>query len=973
MDNLGNDAFKRGFCSALVNKDENLSTTAVSAQLLFNDPKNGFKVLNAFEEDLRNCDNFSISVAFITTSGIEPLLLTLEELEKKQIKGRILTTDYLFFSEPKALRKLNTYSNIEVRLFRCQAGEGFHTKGYIFENPDTIRLIVGSSNWTGAALATNHEWNAHLISKKKALFAETVLKEFNLLWSEKESIPLGDAIDQYEKQWNEARTLKGPIVPFSSTPILLPNPMQQEFVSRLLELQHAGEHRALLISATGTGKTYAAAFAVKKTTPKRVLFLAHREQILNQAKASFQRVLNNQYACYGIISGNRSDFDADCLFATMQTMAKESTQKRFEANRFDLIIIDEVHRAGANSYQRIMDYFKPTFWLGMTASPDRPDGVDIYALFKHNIAYEIRLQTALSEDLLCPFHYFGISDIKIDDKVFDAPNNFNLLTSDERVKHIIDRANYFGHSGDRVKGLIFCSQLKECEELSNKFNLKGFRTIALSGSDSQHQREEAIRRLSQDDPTNALDYIFTVDIFNEGVDIPEVNQVIFLRATESSIIFIQQLGRGLRKAPGKEFVVILDFIGNYQTNFLIPIALSGDQSYDKDNLRRFVAVQHKLLPGASSIRFDKITRDRIFKAIDAANTQSTKQLLDAYKVLKFKLGRRPTLNDFEAHNSVDVIKYFDKFGSYYSFLKRYDSDFKQRMSGQAEEILTFFCSKLGRAQRISEVLLLEDILAGKNSLMRRLNDSLSTLYHRQLCTAHQRNLIAVLTNEFNRNAGEKQKHKHCIFIESDGTGDFNPSESFLQILEQNPTLSLFLNDLVLFMKKRFNTIYKDSYRDTDFALCEKYTYEDVCRLLNWKTNMTAQNIGGYFYDRETKTLPVFINYAKDDKAIAYEDRFTSKERLIALSKSKRRPESADADHIYKRTAEDADNRIFLFVRRDKNDNGPKNFYFLGEVEAEGIPNAVKLKTGETAFEIDYRLQTPVRQDIFDYLTSEIQS
>ena len=252
MDNLGNDAFKRGFCSALVNAEEKHSTMAVSAQLLCNDPKNGIKVLNAFEDDLRNCDNFSISVAFITTSGIEPLLLTLEELEKKKIKGRILTTDYLFFSEPKALRKLNTYSNIEVRLFRCQAGEGFHTKGYIFENPDTIRLIVGSSNWTGAALATNHEWNAHLISKKKALFAETVLKEFNLLWSAKESIPLGDAIDQYEKQWNAARTFKAPTVPFSSSPILLPNPMQQEFVSRLLELQHAGEHRALLISATGT-------------------------------------------------------------------------------------------------------------------------------------------------------------------------------------------------------------------------------------------------------------------------------------------------------------------------------------------------------------------------------------------------------------------------------------------------------------------------------------------------------------------------------------------------------------------------------------------------------------------------------------------------------------------------------------------------------------------------------------------------
>ena len=219
-----------------------------------------------------------------------------------------------------------------------------------------------------------------------------------------------------------------------------------------------------------------------------------------------------------------------------------------------LTYADEAHRTGAESYQNIMDYFKLTFWLGMTASPERTDDFDVFEAFGHNIAYEIRLQQAMEENLLCPFHYFGITDLRMDGKVVDDKSDFNLLTSDTRVDYVIERAQYYGYSGERVKGLVFCSSKKEAQIFSEKFNERGFHTIALTGADKQEKREEAIEQLVSDKEEDYLDYIFTVDIFNEGVDIPDINQVIMLRPTKSPIVFVQQLGRGLRKASGKEYV-----------------------------------------------------------------------------------------------------------------------------------------------------------------------------------------------------------------------------------------------------------------------------------------------------------------------------------------------------------------------------------------------------------------------------------
>ena len=548
-------------------------------------------------------------------------------------------------------------------------------------------------------------------------------------------------------------------------------------------------------------------------------------------------------------------------------------------------------------------------------------------------------------------------------------SDFRLLTAEERVSNILDRAQYFGWSGSRVKGLVFCSRKEECAELSRLFNERGLMTVALTGEDEQSLREEAIYRLSYGVGDNRLDYIFTVDIFAEGVDIPEVNQVIMLRPTQSAIVFVQQLGRGLRKAPDKEFVVILDFIGNYQSNFLIPVALADDRSYNKDNMRRALAVDLRQIPGASSVHFDPIVRKRIYESIDRASVSDTKLIRTSYEQLKAKLGRIPELLDFDRFGSIDAVKFFEKFGSYYAFLEKYEKSFTTRLSTRAAGMLAFLSVKAGAGRRVSEAIVIRDLLAGRPDLETGLREGLAR-YGIEPSAAHLSSVFGFLSNRFVKTADEAKQRAGMVFVEYDAALGWRMAAELCEELGRSAEFRTMLAELAGFMVSRYEARFSKRYAGTDLVLYEKYTYEDVCRLLNWPTNMNAQNIGGYFYEKTTKTMPVFVNYHKAEGAIAYEDRFVSPSHIVALSKTKRRTTSADADHIYKRTPEDKDNRILVFVRRNKEDKGEaKAFYFLGEVEAQGEPVPVTLPaTGDRAFEIDYRLDVPVRSDIYAYVT-----
>lgn len=949
---------QQSLTSALIDNKIN-SLPDLQPQIIYNDYKSGSNLLIELLQELQTCKRFYFAIAFITQSGLICLKECLKLLQEKNITGDILTTDYLYFNQPKALQELQQYPNLNIRIY---TKENFHIKGYIFEQNDYYTLIVGSNNLTQTALKSNKEWSLKINSLANGALINNTLSQFQQMWQE--AMPLTDIwLKQYTDKYHSLQKLKREFATAQeniSTNDIAPNKMQQEALKALAKLQQDNKQKALLISATGTGKTYLSAFAVKKANPKRLLFLAHREQILKQACKTFTQIIPDIQ--YGILSANHKDFHKPYLFATINMLSKEENLTQFTPTHFDYIIIDETHRAGASSYLKILNYFQPQFLLGMTATPERTDGFDIYQLFDHNIAYEIRLNQAMQENLLCPFHYFGITDITVDDQEINDNSTFNDLTTDARVTHIINQSQYYGFSGERLRGLIFCSQIEEAQILSQKFNERGFNTIALSGKDSQETRTNAIHKLEQKERSTGLDYIFTVDIMNEGIDIPAINQIIMLRPTKSAIIFVQQLGRGLRKYPQKDYVVILDFIGNYQNNFMIPIALSGDTSYNKDNIRHYVAEGNRFIFGASTIHFDKIARQKIYQAIDSAKLSDTALLKNEYLQLKQKLGKIPSIFDFSQFGSIDILKFLDKFKTYHNFLQKYDKDYTIRFNTIQEEILYFISYRFAKGKRIHELLALKLLLKNTSHLLTDIKQILTTKYHQELTEQIKVSLIRNLTNLFTI-SNEQAKFSNCIFIK-ENDNDYIINDIFKSAL-QDEKFYFQINEILDFALERYQKYYQNKYKDTNLVLYQKYTYEEVCYLLNWPQKINPNAMAGYFYEKTTHTMPVFINYiAPDKKRVDYTNEFLNNTLITAYSKSNRKLDSSDAKHIY--NANEEQNKLYLFVRKPSEDKEAKEFYFLGEIIAQGNPEFAPKYNG---FKILYKLDTPVRANIFDYLTT----
>lgn len=877
------------------------------------------------------------------------------------------------------------------------ADEGFHTKGYIFRKEEVYRIIIGSSNITSSALTSNREWNTKLVSTEQGEMAQQIVAEFTELWNSQYALGFDEFYEAYIERYKIIKHQREIAKQEEITSIekykLQPNSMQVGFITNLKKILAAEENndRALLISATGTGKTYASAFAMRELGFKRVLFLVHRGQLARQTKKSYEKVFAKSVSI-GLVGAGYDEYDADYVFATVQTLSRDEHLLEYDPKTFDCIVLDEAHHVPADTYQKIMKHFTPRLWLGMTATPDKRDdniqGRNVYELFDYNIAYEIRLQQAMEDNLLCPFHYFGITDLAIIGDDDEANRDFSMLTSDERVKHIITQADYYGYSGDKVKGLIFCSSIKETEELSAKFNQitnpatgKLYRTIALNGSASEQERQDAFERLAMnEDEANEekqpLDYIFSVEILNEGVDIVEVNQVIMLRPTQSPIVFIQQLGRGLRKANGKEYVVILDFIGNYTNNFMIPMALSGDRTYNKDNIRRYIMEGGRVIPGASTVHFDEISRKRIFASVDNANFSDIKLIRENYTNLKNKLGRIPALRDFDDYGEMDVIRIFDNnsLGSYYKFLVRYEKEYKIRLSEDEEKVIEFVSKKLASGKRVQELQMLKRLLAyargfSKLGLFAGLSEDMME-YGKEISQDQKENIVNVMTNEFPAGSGKKT-YAQCVFIEEDAS-DYKPTESFMEMLKNDDFYNI-LKELVEFGISRYERDYSECYENSDLVLYQKYTYEDVCRLLNWEQNEVPLNIGGYKFDKKTKTFPVFINYDKSEDisdTTKYEDHFVEgfRDRLIAISKSGRSLQSDDVQNFLK--AKERGIQVELFVRKNKDDKISKEFYYLGHMTASGNAKEFTMaNTEKSAVEIEWILDVPVREDIYEYIVS----
>lgn len=917
-------------------------------------------VLTTLLQELKTCKSFTFSVAFITEGGLATLKTMLYDLQKKGIKGRILTSTFLHFNQPKMFKELLKLTNVDVRITDIK---GFHSKGYIFEHEEYYSLIVGSSNLTDSALKANYEWNVYLNSLENGEIIQHFKNQYEQAWIEA-TILSEEWIASYQPIYLEnmqqpSKVASTPLYvtnPLKDSLLIQPNKMQTAALEQLKALRAAGAQKGLIISATGTGKTYLSAFDVRNAAPKRLLFVVHREQILTKAMADYRKILLGNDEDYGILSGTSKNTDARYLFATVQTMSRDPYLQQFAKDHFDYILIDEVHRAGAESYLKIIHYFTPQFLLGMTATPERTDNFNIYELFDYNIAYEIRLQEALEEDMLCPFHYFGVTDYIKDEEVIDETADLQKLIVKERVEHILEKIDYYGFSGTRVKGLMFCSKKEEARELSKILNHRGLKTCALTGEDSQETREHAIEQLR----TGELDYILTVDIFNEGIDIPFLNQIVMLRQTQSSIIFIQQLGRGLRKHDTKDYVAIIDFIGNYKNNYLIPIALSGDKTMNKDNVRRNT-VNTDYIRGISTINFEEIAKKQIFDAIKNTNLSTLKTLKDSYLEVKNRIGRIPLLADFIEQNSLDPEVIIGYIPTYYEFLLKMKADIAP-ITDYEKSVLSLIGKDFLSGKRIHEILLLK-LLAENESISEQ--EYISALKKENAYISED--TIAGIENVFSLqffvDVDKKKFGQKPVIIKMDSHYRFNEE---LELSLQDSNFKQYFMDLLAcaFIK---NANY-DNHEP--FKLYEKYSRREVCRLLDWDKNEEGTLNGGR---PKSGDFPIFVNYHKNDDndtETKYMDEFLATDAFRWCSTKNRYIKSKEMQVLINSVANGTN--VYLFVKKDNGEG--KDFYYLGR----GTVNPTSAKEDKIFDKGAYHpvvtmemvLEQPIQYDIYHYLVEE---
>ena len=964
-----------GIISGLIEDDPDVSPQ-YQPKLILNDYLKGTKTLEYVTNNISSCESFILAVAFVTRSGVACIHQTLKEFGARGGSGTILISTYLNFSDPSAIERLSKFEGIEVKFINSP---NFHGKTYLFEHSKHAGIMIGSSNLTQNALGKNTEANIGLcVARESGLYAELV--EQLEVWSKKSDPITEQSIETYRKIWENSRKhafVRPEKIDLGPCDVIVPNLMQEQALDKLAHVREKRHTRSLIISATGTGKTVLSALDVRNFNAKKLLFVVHRLNICRKAMSEFKRVFGESRSMSIYCAEESLDKSADFVFSTVQTINKEHHLREFSADEFDYIIIDETHRAGAKTYQKIIDHFTPKFLLGMTATPERTDGFDIFSLFNHSVAYEIRLQNAMLADLLVPFHYFGVTDISVDGEPLDDDSDFNRLISEERINHLINTLNEYGCDSGIPRGLIFCSKVEEARELSKSLNAKGLKTLPLTGEDSADSREKAILKLESDD-TDKLDYLITVDVFNEGVDIPRINQVVMLRPTSSAIIFVQQLGRGLRKSIGKEYVTVIDFIGNYKNNYLIPVALFGDSSFSKDRLRKLLSAGSSLIPGSSSISFEEIARERVFASIDSSKLNTKKALTEDFNLLKFRLGRPPLMADFINNKSRDPYQYVNYSGSLLAFTIAMGEC--PEVPPEGLQLLEYLSKYVCDGIRIEEVIILRELLT-KESL------SIDHLKHIMLDEYGFHTEDTIITNaihNLNFHYVTKRVNGQEIRL-SEATGfkivEFDSDKliitrgaSFTEITKNNVILE-YAQDVCTAALRTFMLDFDPHNYVGGFKRGTKYSRRDVFRILRWDKLPNAQNVGGYIVSQDKTNCPIFVTYHKGDnisETTRYEDHFINPRHVVYMSKSRRTLTSPEV--VIMRNQSENKIRLPFFVKKD--DDEGTAFYYLGDLTS--VPDkfektAMQNDAGGSVsvVKMEYLLDRDVDPRLYSYLTEKM--
>ncbi len=901
--------------------------------------------LSAIQENLRHCKSFDFSVSFIKKAGLVLLAKDIKAAVERGAKGRVITSTYQNFTDVESLnfflglaQNPNFTCHLDDECFVDEKNfstKGFHSKGYVFEMEDCVEIIIGSSNITRYALLKNIEWDLVINCDSHAEVYRDAKEEFEKLWSstyelsqdkiKDYAMKLSFAIERWDMDYDMVN------------PEIKPNYMQRKALRELNRYRAIGQNRSLVISATGSGKTYLAAFDALNFNPDRLLYVVHEGSILKKSLETFQKIFGGAKTC-GMYSGEAKELEADFLFSTNVSMCR--TLHLFDKNEFDYIIIDECHHAVADSYRKIIDYFEPEFLLGLTATENRMDNQDVVEIFGNNIPYELRLRDAIINDLIVPFHYYGIRDELVDYGLTAAGERrlISQISTPDNCEFIHQQIEKHRMGGQKLKALAFCRNIQHARMMADNLG-DYYHTAFLSGKNKTGERIRAYNELQ--DERKDLEILFAVDILNEGVDIPGVNMVLFLRPTESSTIFLQQLGRGLRKYENKPYVTILDFIGNsYKRSVHIALALgslSRNSILEKKLLKFMVRNDFKTLgleDYGVQIHIDDLSKEEIIDKIESENFNRINYLKMDYQNFKSYL-KSPTfpshmdyMNSDYAPNLLKFMKIKidgKKTNSYYGFLKGIGEEPLPVFSDQQIACINYLSSLLPLVRK-HEFLVIKYLLEGDaylSEIEAKVKEDISGYAPKQL--------------------------EHALRFLEDGGAIRTDGEHIAICGEREQEYEEYLQDLLNYGLAQYSARYADD--KIDFLLWQDYRQDQV--LLKILENPKHNQYGTYYKD---DNMYVFAGLKKDatqQEHLKYKDKFLT-------------PDVFQWESIANISAKDealqsSAKNVLVFVRKVSAENGvtlPYTYIGTGSLE-----NPRKGETGNGSILYDIHMDNTLPDEL----------
>ncbi|SFO19969.1 PLD-like domain-containing protein [Pseudobutyrivibrio sp. JW11] len=907
--------------------------------------------LSRIKDDLRQCSAFKISVSFIKKAGLVLLIKDIEAALARGVKGEIITSTYQNFTDIESLRTfmvwMDKYPNFKCHLdFESFHDDGYmtigyHSKGYYFEFDDEIELIVGSSNITRYALLKNVEWDLVIRDSRSNNVFHQMLFEFNDKWNgtyelDREIIAkyvskLNFAIERWDMDYE------------STSENVNPNYMQRRAMKELNRYRAMGMRRALIVAAAGSGKTYLAAFDARNFNPDRLLYIVHEGSILQKALETFREVFGNEHT-YGIYNKDCKELDADFVFAGNIILSQNLGL--FNPHDFDYIIMDECHHATAESYKKIINYFQPEFMVGLTATPERMDNEDVFELFDTNVPYELRLRDAIINELVVPFHYYGIRDSLVDYGLNKSQERkmISQLATPEHCSFIREKIEEYRPAG-KLKALAFCRNVTHASMMAAELEEQGYHTAYLTGKNTIGERIKAYNDLQNESAD--LEILCTVDILNEGVDIPGCNMVLFLRPTDSSTVFIQQLGRGLRKYDNKEYVTVLDFIGNsYKRSVQIAFAmgsLAENFVIEKRLMKSLVRDNFSALgleKYGVEIHFDEESQKEIIESIDSENFNSKHYLeQDYYNFKKYINAEFPPKHMDYLNNDCapDLMRFMQikinnrKTECYYSFLQGIGEENLPVFSDEQIKYIKYV-SRFLPLVRKHEYVLIQLLLDGP-MMVDELRSS-------------ARGLIENCTDE-------ELDHAIRFMVEK---AAINYQEGLYALtVDIDDQLKEYLEDLIRYGITQYEIAYRNNEK---FVLYHDYRIEQV--QLKMLKNPGHIFKGTYFYGDDAF---VFASLKKD---ASVEERLNYKDKFLEPKLFQWECENNISDNDLR--ALRMSKYVHLFIRKVENENGVQQPYIYvgdGHFNNERKQNKLDASTGKT--NITYLYDIPMDEELPDYL------